>query len=263
MSELRTRQNIDFGGELPYHLEAEQSVLGAVLVSADCLFRVMDLVRPESFYHRENGRIFEIMVQLFAAGRAVDHVTVLEQVLTERIFDNDADARMYLANLIQILPSTANVEAYAEIVREKYYIRALMIAAQDIIENARAGGEEAQILLDYAEQRIYDIRQGRETNRLHRIDSVLVDIYDRLQRLSGADRDEYLGLATGFSALDRILTGLNRTDLILLAARPSMGKTAFALNIATHVASKSKKKVVYFSLEMSNAQLVERALSGG
>jgi replicative DNA helicase len=113
-----------------------------------------------------------------------------------------------------------------------------------------------------AEQKIFEIREGRETSRLHRIDSVLVGIYDKLQRLSGEDRDNYTGLPSGFSGLDKIITGLNRSDLILVAARPGMGKSAFALNIATHVAAKTKKKVVFFSLEMSNDQLVERVLSG-
>lgn len=251
-----------FGQDLPYNLEAEQSVLGAVLVDSGCISAVMDYVRPESFYRQENARLFEIMVRLFAGGQVIDHVTVLEQALSERVFENDADARVYLANLVQILPSTANVEAYAAIVREKHYIRSLIMAAHEIIESSRDGMTDAHLLMDAAEQKIYDIRQGRETAKLHRIDSILVDIYDKLQRLSGDDRDSLVGLPTGFSGLDRIITGLNRSDLILVAARPGMGKSAFALNIATHVAAKSQKKAVFFSLEMSNEQLVERILSG-
>ena len=264
MSDLRNLSAADFysGPEMPYNLEAEQSVLGAVLVDPSCLSQVMDFVRPESFYRRENAALFEIMVRLFAGGQVIDHITVLEHALTEHIFTNDADTRVYLANLVQILPSTANVQAYAEIVREKYYIRALMIAAQDIIENSREGSTDAQLLLDAAEQKIYDIRQGRETSSLYRIDAVLVAIYDKLQRLSGEDRDQYTGIPSGFSGLDRLMTGLNRSDLILVGARPGMGKSAFALNIAVSVAAKTKKKVVYFSLEMSNEQLVERVLSG-
>lgn len=251
-----------YGQELPYNLEAEQSILGAVLVDSACLSTVMDFVKPESFYRQENARIFEIMVRLFAGGQIIDHVTVLEQALGEHIFDSDSDARVYLANLVQILPSTANVDAYAKIVREKYYIRSLIMAAQDIIVNSRDGAMDAQLLMDSAEQKIFEIREGRETAGLRRIDSVLVEIYDKLQRLSGDDRDNYTGLSTGFSGLDRIITGLNRSDLILVAARPGMGKSAFALNIASHVAAKTKKKAVFFSLEMSDEQLVERVLSG-
>jgi replicative DNA helicase len=251
-----------YGQDLPYNLEAEQSILGAVLVDSGCLTAVMDYVRPESFYRQENARIFEIMIRLFVAGQVIDHITILEQVLGERVFENEADAKIYLANLVQILPSTANVEAYARIVREKHYVRSLIMAAQEIIVNSRDGAADAQLLLDLAEQKIFEIREGRETSRLHRIDSILVGIYDKLQRLSGEDRDSYTGVPSGFSGVDRIITGLNRSDLILVAARPGMGKSAFARNIATHVAAKTKKKTVFFSLEMSNEQLVERVLSG-
>ena len=246
---------------LPYNLEAEQSVLGAVLVDSACLTEVMDDVRPESFYRRENARIFEIMVRLFITAQPIDHVTVLEQVLAEQVFESDSDARVYLAKLIEIVPTTANVKAYAKIVREKYYVRSLMSAAGEIIENSRDGQNDAQTLLDAAEQRIYDIRQGRDSGSLHRIDSIVLSIYDRLQRISGAEKDKYLGLPTGFAVLDRMMTGLNRSDLVLVAARPGMGKTSFALNVATHVAAKARSKVAFFSLEMSKEQLVERVLS--
>jgi replicative DNA helicase len=249
-----------YGEELPYHLEAEQSVLGAVLVDPGVLPRVLDFLRPESFYRRENAALFEIMLEMFASGQVIDHVTVLGKALGERVFLDDADARVYLANLVQILPSTANVEAYAAIVQEKQYVRSLILAAREIIENARTGAGDAQLLMDAAEQRIYDIRKGRIT-KLHRINEVLIELYDKLQKLSGDDRDAYKGISSGFAGLDRVMTGLNKSDLILVAARPSMGKSAFALNIATHVA-KQGKKVVFFALEMSNEQLVERILSG-
>ncbi|MDR2931526.1 MAG: replicative DNA helicase [Oscillospiraceae bacterium] len=267
MSDYRNIALTEYAGQdlsgqpLPYNLEAEQSVLGAVLVDSGCMSVVMDHVRPESFFRQENARIFEIMVRLFAAGLPIDHVTVLENVLVEHVFQSDADARVYLANLIQILPSTANVEAYAAIVREKHYVRSLIMTAREIIENSQGGAADAQLLLDSAEQKIYDIRQGRETTTLHRIDSILVDIYDKLQRLSSDDREQYAGLPTGFAGLDRVITGLNRSDLILVAARPGMGKSAFALNVAVNVTRKTGKKAVFFSLEMSKEQLVERILS--
>ncbi|MFV0399707.1 MAG: replicative DNA helicase [Oscillospiraceae bacterium] len=247
--------------ELPYSLEAEQSVLGAVLVDSGCLALVLDQLRPESFYRQENGRIFEIMTNLFTTAQPVDHVTVLDHVVVERVFEQEADARIYLAQLIQIVPSTKNVEAYARIVREKHYVRSLISAARDIIDNSRDPGNDAQMLMDAAEQRIFDIRQGRESSSLQRIDSIILGIYDRLQRLSGDERERYVGLPTGFAGLDKLLTGLNRSDLILVAARPGMGKTSFALNIATSVAVKTGKKVAVFSLEMSREQLVERILS--
>ncbi len=140
-------------------------------------------------------------------------------------------------------------------------VRSLMGAARDIIENARDGQEEAATLMDAAEQRIFDIRAGRDSSKLQRIDGILLNIYDRLQRISGEERGDYVGIPTGFSGLDKVMTGLNRSDLILLAARPAMGKTSFALNVAMNVAMKAKKKVAIFSLEMSKEQLVERVLS--
>jgi len=135
------------------------------------------------------------------------------------------------------------------------------MAAREIIENSRDGALDAQLLMDSAEQKIFEIREGRETSNLRRIDSILVEIYDRLQRLSGDGKDQYTGLPSGYSGLDRMLTGLNRSDLILLAARPGVGKTTFALNIGMNVAQKTKKKVAFFSLEMSNEQLVGKLLS--
>ncbi|WRS28058.1 replicative DNA helicase [Oscillospiraceae bacterium MB08-C2-2] len=246
--------------ELPYSLEAEQSVLGAVLVDTSCLAVVMDDVGPESFFREQHKRIFEIYVRMFTTASPIDFITVLEQVRQENIFETENDAKIYLTQLVQIVPSTANIEAYAKIVKEKHYIRSLITAARDIIENARDGQADAQSLMDLAEQRIYEIRQGREASGLERINTVIVGLYDKLQRLSGDEKDSYLGLSTGFGDLDRVLTGLNKSDLVLLAARPGMGKTAFALNIAAAVARK-EKKVAVFSLEMSKEQLVERMLS--
>jgi replicative DNA helicase len=249
------------GLELPFSLEGEQSVLGAVLVDAGCLPAVMDDLRPANFYRPENARLFEIMVRLFTTAQPIDFVTVLETACTENVFPSDADAKVYLAQLIQIVPSTANVGAYAKIVREKSYLRSLIMAAQEIIDNSRDSSGDPQMLLDSAEQKIYDIRQGRENNNLVRVDSILVGLYDKLQRLSGENRADYLGIPSGFASLDRIMTGLNKSDLILVAARPGMGKTAFAMNIATNAAMKSNKRVAVFNLEMSKEQLVERILS--
>ena len=246
---------------LPYSLEAEQSVLGAVLVDASCLSVVLDNLRPSNFYREEHQKIFEIMLHLFTTAQPVDFVTVLEQVCRENVFPSEADAKVYLTQLVEIVPSTRNVEAYANIVREKSYLRSLISAAHEIIENSRDSGESAQTILDSAEQRIFEIRADRHSSKLLPIGDVLLDIYDRLQKLSGEDREQYLGIPTGFGMLDRMITGLNKSDLILLAARPAMGKTSFALNIATNVAMKAKKTVAIFSLEMSREQLVERILA--
>ena len=160
-----------------------------------------------------------------------------------------------------MVPSTSNVADYARIVQEKYYLRSLAETSRKILDTIREGTGDAKSIMDRAEQDIFDIRKGRETGGLTRIDEVIIETYDRLQKLSGDDKSEYVGTPSGFGALDTILTGLNKSDLILVAARPGMGKTSFALNIATNVAVRSGKKVAVFSLEMSKEQLVGRILS--
>jgi len=246
----------------PYNQEAEQSVLGAILIDSSCLATVLEYVRSESFFLKQHQDLFSIMVAMFSSGQPIDFVTVLERAITESVFQTEETARLYLAQLAQVVPTTANVEAYAKIVQEKHQLRCLMNIAREIIQSvSESSGEEASTLLDMAEQSIYDIRQGRETKGLQRIDEIIISAYDHLQRLTSEDRDQYLGLSTGFSDLDKILTGLNRTDLILIAARPAMGKSAIGLNIAANVAKRYQKKVAIFNLEMSKEQLVERMLS--
>ncbi len=248
--------------QMPYSLEAEQSVLGAVLIDPACLSAVLEYVRAESFYRRQHQELFSIMVSMFSSGQPIDFVTVLERAVSESVFETDQAARLYLAQIAQIVPTTANVEAYAKIVQEKHQLRSLMEAAREILQSvSEGGGEDASSLLDMAEQRIFEIRQGRESSGLQRIDEIIISAYDHLQRLTGEDRDQYLGLSTGFTDLDNILTGLNKTDLILVAARPAMGKSAVGLNIAANVAKRYQKKVAIFNLEMSKEQLVERMLS--
>ncbi|WP_425516015.1 replicative DNA helicase [Ligaoa zhengdingensis] len=249
-----------FDAQMPYSLEAEQSVLGAVLVDPSCLTRVLEFIKPECFYRKQHVELFGILLRMFTSGQPIDVVTVLEQVKSEEVFPSEQEAKVYLTQLVQIVPTTANVEAYAQIVQEKYYVRCLIDTARDIMENARDVSYDAKTLLDTAEQRIFEIRKGRETRGLQRISEIIISTYDHLQQLSGEDRSQHLGLPSGFTQLDNLITGLNRSDLILLAARPAMGKTSFALNIAANVAKKGKT-VAVFSLEMSKEQLVQRILS--
>ena len=246
---------------MPFSLEAEQSVLGAVLVDPSCLTTVMEFVKTECFYDKRHQGIFGVMLRFFSSGEPIDFVTVLDGVLSDEVFSSEQDAKVYLARLVEVVPTVSNVEAYARIIQEKHYVRSLIGTAQNIIENARDPQNEAKNLLDSAEQQIFEIRQGRESRGLQRIDEIIIETYDRLQKLSSSDREQYLGISTGFTMLDQITTGLNKTDLIFIAARPGMGKTAFALNIATNVAKKGKK-VAIFNLEMSKDQLVSRILSG-
>ena len=200
-------------------------------------------------------------MRMFLASQSIDIITVLDRVCREGVFPTEEDAKIYLAKLVEIVPSTSNVESYAAIVQEKFYLRSLMAASQKILETAREGQSDARTIIDMAEQDIFNIRKGKEVGGLTRIDEIIIDTYDRLQKLSGEDKTQYMGIPSGFGALDTILTGLNRSDLILLAARPGMGKTSFALNVATNVALRSNQTVAIFSLEMGKEQLVSRILS--
>lgn len=256
-----TELNLEsMGVNLPYSMQAEQSVLGAALLQADIIPELVELLRPEMFYARQNGQIFAEMVRLFTEGQTVDFVTLLDAVTGEGVFESADAAKVYLTGLAETVPSISNVQAYAKIVQEKYLVRQLMGAAKDILEQS---GEEpdADLLLESAEQKIYEIRSGRDTSALTSISSVIVDTLVNLQKIAGPDRDKYAGIPTGFTYLDTVLTGMGRSDLIILAARPGMGKTSFALNIATNVAKKQKIPVAIFSLEMTKDQLTSRILS--
>ncbi len=246
---------------LPFSPEAEQSVLGAILLDSSCLDRVAEILpRPEYFHQVNHALIYGAMLEMFTVGQPVDFVTVLEKLKESPSFE-EAQGRTYLVQLAQMVPSISNVESYARIVRDKYDIRTLILTAREILEEAGDGSEDAAALLDSAEQRIFDIRRGKNMQGLQRIDEILIETYDRLDLLNSPDKELYKGVPTGIGELDNTITGLNRSDLILLAARPGMGKTSFALNIMRHAAVTAQKRVAFFSLEMTKEQLVSRLLS--
>ena len=251
----------DPGAAMPFSLEAEQSVLGAILLEPSCLSTVVDILpRPEYFYAVNNRLIYGAMVEMFALGQPVDFVTVLERLKEEKDFD-EATGKVYLTQLAQLVPAISHVESYAVIVRDKYELRTLIRAARSILEDASAGEGETSLLLDSAEQRIYDIRRGKSDLGLQPLREVLLETFDRLDKLNSEDKDKYKGLPTGIKELDNTITGLNSSDLIVLAARPGVGKTSLALNIARHVAVTAKRRVAFFSLEMGREQLASRLLS--
>lgn len=209
----------------------------------------------------QHKAIFSTIIGLDAThGGKIDALLVLDALRKEKIYDNES-GKTYLLQLSKIVPSTANVDSYAKIVREKFYIRSLILVAGEISEAASQSGQTADELLDMAEQRIYDIRQGKTVVGPSRISDVISTVYQNLYNLSQLDKDQYAGFNTGFSELDKRITGLNRSDLVIIGARPAMGKTSFALNIARNVAVYGKKKVLFFSLEMSKEQLAQRVLS--
>lgn len=246
---------------LPFSQEAEQSVLGAILLDSGCLDRVAEILpRPEYFHQVNNHLIYGAMLDMFTAGRPVDFITVLEKLKESKSFD-EANGKAYLIQLAQLVPSISNVESYAKIVRNKYDIRSLILTAREILEDASDGSADASQLLDAAEQRIFDIRRGKNMQGLQRVNELIIQTFDRLDMLNSPESDLYKGVPTGITELDNVITGLNRSDLILLAARPGMGKTSFALNIMRHAAVVAKKRVAFFSLEMAKEQLVSRLLS--
>ena len=248
------------GVNLPYSMEAEQAVLGAAILDADIIPKMVETLRPEMFYARQNGEIFSEIVRLFTGSAPVDFVTLLAAVQDAAVFETEDAAKVYLTQLAETVPSLSHTDTYVKIIAEKYRVRQLMNAAKTILEQT---GEEtdADLLLESAEQKIYEIRSGRDSTALTPISSVIIDTYAHLQEISGPNKDKYLGIPTGFNYLDTMLTGLGRSDLIILAARPGMGKTSFALNVALNVAKSEKKTVAMFSLEMSREQLATRLLS--
>ncbi|MDR0404393.1 MAG: replicative DNA helicase [Oscillospiraceae bacterium] len=252
--------NVPFSS-LPFNLEAEQSVIGAILIDSDCLDLVTQILPSEKYFHLSNHRsIYGSILEMYALGQSVDFVTVLEKLKSDDIFD-EAEGKSYLLGLSNIVPAVSSVQAYAKIVKEKYDVRMLIEAAHSIISDATEGSIQANILLDVAEQRIFDIRKGQAVKGLQKISKVITEMLNHLDALTSKDRELYKPLSTGIADLDLAITGLNKSDLILLAARPGMGKTSFALNITRNVAIKLGKKIAFFSLEMTKEQLASRMLA--
>lgn len=247
---------------LPFQVEAEQAFLGCLLLDPSTINVALEEISgPDMLYLPQHQRLYSVFLNMFDLAQTVDFVTVLQEVEAAGIFREEGEAKSYLVQLMDAVPSTANLRDYCRIIRDYYYRRRLIQAAGVISHAAQQGDSSSERLLELAEQSIYDIRQGRSNAAMVPIETAVIETFDRLQHLTGEDREEYAGMPTGFVELDSKMTGLNRSDLILLAARPGMGKSAFALNVATYVATHSKRDVAIFSLEMSREQLTSRMLS--
>ena len=245
---------------MPYSLETEQAVIGSILINPECVTTVLSNIKPDYFYIPQHREIMEAVMILDTLGSRIDALTILDKLNSSGNSDAEVN-KNYLFQIAQSVPSAANVENYCKIVREKYFLRSLISISRDTIDSAIEGGADADKLLDSAEQKIYDIRKGKSTGSLQRlIDVISAEVYPNLVKISSENAEEFKGIPTGFSKLDEITSGLNRSDLILIGARPAMGKTSFALNIGRNVGM-AGKKVVFFSLEMSNEQLAARVLS--
>ena len=249
--ELRSRQQ-------PQSLEAEQAVLGSILIDSRCLTDVIGIVRPEDFYLKQNREIYETIYTMFNFSQTIDPVTVLDKMRELGVYhDNSRD---YIMQLMEITPTAANAVRYAGIVRDKSMLRGLADAGSEIVETVYAQVGTPAELLESAEKKIFALRKGERGDSLEPIGVTLHKVFDHLAVLSQSD-SAFPGMSTGLSDLDRKINGLNNSDLILIAARPAMGKSAFSLNLALNVAKKYHKTVAMFNLEMSREQLAMRLLS--
>ena len=252
MDELLLRQ-------MPHSTEAEQAVLGSMLIDAACVKDVMDQLQPDDFYLRQNREIFETIYTMFVYSRPIDGLTVAGE-LEKAGLANDG-TRAYLAQLMEVTPTSANVLEYVRLVREKALLRSVAAAAAEITAMVQEGTGAPGDVLEAAEQKIYAIRRGRSAQSMATIQVVLQEVMEHLAELSAQGGKTLPGLSTGFSAVDGKINGLNKSDLLLLAARPGMGKTSMALNVALNAAKESGQTVAVFSLEMSRDQLVTRLLA--
>jgi replicative DNA helicase len=253
---------------LPYSLDAEQAVLGSILLDSKLIASVTDKLTAESFHVGLHSDIFSVMLQMFVTGKPIDIVTVIDDaVVTEKsgrraIFDNQADAKVYLTKLMESAISPSSIESYARIIDEKHKVRQLMYASNEIFELAGAGTEEAQSLLEFAETKIYNIRREKDIAGLMPIKPVLLE---KLKELSEIEKDPVAYnsryVSTSYKKLDDLIHGFSPADLIIVAGRPGSGKTTFAVNVAVNIAKKYRdKKIAVFSFEMQRTELVERIL---
>lgn len=242
----------------PQNMEAEQAVLGAIFLEPSSLTLASEILLPEDFYRGAHQRIFNAMLKLNDKGEAVDLITVTEELAATKLLE-DTGGISYLSELAGSVPTAANIEYYAKIVEEKSILRRLIRTATGIAQDGYTREDEVEILLGEAEKSILEVAQRKKVGAFHHIKDVLVRTYDNIEVVHNRVGD-ITGIATGFAELDKMTAGFQRNDLIIVGARPSVGKTAFALNIAQNVATKTDENVAIFSLEMGAEQLVMRML---
>lgn len=243
----------------PQNLEAEASLLGSILIDADAIVKVADIVDESDFYDRKHQDIYAAIKKLYSGRSPIDVLTLSEQLSNDGTLDR-AGGSGYLSELTNFVPSATHAVQYAKIVAAKAVRRRLIKASQDVIELGYKGDDDVQELIEMAETKLFEVSKEHVKEDIVSLENILSDNFERLDELH-KDKATIRGVPTGFKDLDNILAGLQKSDLFILAARPSMGKTALSLNIAHNVASKSKEPVLLFSLEMSKEQLVDRLLA--
>ena len=244
---------------MPHSVEAEQAVLGSMLIDERCVSEVVARLSPEDFYMRQNRELYQVLFGMFNRFETIDPVTVLDRMKQAGVYDENSSVA-YLRQLMEITPTAANVLEYAGIVADKALLRRVGETAGELSQMVKDESGSAQQILEAAEQRIFSIRQGRSSLGMAHISTVMGQVWETIKERQ-ASGQEFPGISTGLVDLDRKITGLNNSDLIILAARPGMGKTSLALNIANEAGKHSGKSVAIFSLEMSREQLGSRMLS--
>lgn len=244
---------------IPHDKEAEQSVIGSMMLNSDAIQTAMDILTGDDFYNRSYGILFDTMVELYSAGKAIDPV-ILQSELKKKDVPSEVSNLEYIADLISSVPTSANVSFYADIVKDKAILRDLIKITEDISSRCYHCREDVDAIMEDAERNIFKLAQNGTIKEHETIQQVMMEVLHRANS-AAQTQGSVTGVPSGFSDLDYKTAGFQKSDLILIAARPSMGKTAFALNIAQHVALKKKIPVAIFSLEMSNAQLGGRLVS--
>ena len=242
----------------PQNIEAEQSVLGAILIDQGAIAKISDILQPEDFYREAHKLVYRSAMTLFERGEAIDFITVIDMLRREESLER-AGGISYITSLANGVPTAANIVFHAKIVQEKSLLRRLIHAATDIAAMGYAETEEVERVLDHAEQKILEVATRKISQDFAPIKEIIFRTLDRIDEMHNA-KGGITGLSTGFTNLDKLTGGFQRSDLILIAARPSMGKTAFALNIAQHMVTRDKKSVAIFSLEMPREQLAMRMM---
>lgn len=245
---------------MPFSADAEQGVIGSVLVDPNCFDEVAQIVKSEDFYIESHKGIFDTMLSFSLNNKQIDVITLTEELLHRGVYDEESEARSYIRLLVDLVPGSANAKDYAKIVHDKSILRRLIEATEEIQQDAYTEQDRVETIVDVAEQRIYEISQNNQTRDFQHVKEVIHATYERLKTLRD-NPEELAGVPTGYSDLDKYIGGFGKGDLVIVGARPGVGKTSFCLNLGTNIAKKSKKAVCMFSLEMSAEQLVSRLIS--
>ena len=246
------------GKKIPYSSQAEQAVIGSMLIDPRCIAEIVKKLRADEFYVRANRDVYETILAMFSYGQTVDPVTVIDQMKVRGVYDENVPG--YLAEIMRVTPTSANAMEYAAIIKDRALLRSISTVADEINAMVYEGSGAAEDVLEAAEAKLHAVRENRGSGGLKEIRHVMQNVFDAMSE-AAASGSRIPGLSTGLPDLDDLILGLNKSELVIIAARPGMGKTSIALNIALSVAMTQRKKVAIFSLEMSREQLVTRLLS--